>query len=196
MKISFNIREGPFILSMILLLPSPSCSCKIQHLFLSLFHMKKFFLTEQLRWKRDLWRSPFQPPWLRQGHSKQIAEFHVQMVGEAGSCGVRKSRGNSEKTNVKQGVCQGHITSSRGDTSFCSMIIPRYTHCQSYNAVEMGRWRIFLVTTRPDSYFTHKNSSSDMAACKNLEQGSSLFRGTGARSDMSSSLIMKKCELW
>lgn len=74
------------------------------------------------------------------------------MVGEAAVCGVRNSRGNTQETNVKNmalGVSQSHITSSTGDTSFCSMTVPGYRHCQSFAAVEVGRWRMFLLTARP-----------------------------------------------
>lgn len=119
------------------------------------------------------------------------------MVQEAGGCGIRNSRGNSQETNVKQGACQGHIASSTGDASFCSKTIPGYTHCHSYTAVEMGRWRMFLLTA---SSYTETPAQTWLPAgtcnctLSRPEHASSLGRETGARSDMSSSLIMKKCE--
>lgn len=153
--------------------------------------MQKLFFTQRLRWERDLWRSPIPTSLAPVGPLRADTQFHIQRVGEAGDCGVRNSRGNSQKTIAKQGASQGSITSSTAGTSFCSKTIPGYTHCQSYAAVQMGRWRMFL-----DTATSHRNSSSDMAVYRNCtlsrpEHASSLF---SARSDLTSSLTIKKCE--
>lgn len=116
----------------------------LQNLVLTCFYLcsilKSFFFHRTV----EVRKGPLEVPYSNLLGPSRAIQSKLQSStswwwGRQGAVVSETAGGNSQETNVKRGVCQGHITSSTGEANFCSKAIPGYIHLSELHCSGNGK---------------------------------------------------------